>query len=112
MDVMWMFDKNSCNISGKFGSDIWSWEEYFEYKKKYWDKIVLVDMIWQPIENSVPISNEMFFNKKYPDWTIFALYCHSGGSSGYVQKQLKNVLTQYKFINIAGGIWSYMLYRL
>jgi hypothetical protein len=56
----------------------------------------------------VPISNELF-DGRYPEGTYFALYCHSGGSSGYVQMQLKPQLPQHHFINIAGGIGMYGL---
>lgn len=39
-----------------------------------------------------------------PNGTYFALYCHSGGSSGALQKPLAEMFPQYHIINIAGGI--------
>jgi hypothetical protein len=72
----------------------------------------LVDMINHPVEGSIPISNEIFFWNKYPDWTFFVLYCHSWWSSGYVQKQLKPQLPQYNIINMDWGIMAYQIFRM
>lgn len=57
-------------------------------------------MIGHPVDGSTPISEEMFSGRAYPDGTIFALYCHSGGSSGYLQMQLVPKMSQYTFVNI------------
>jgi hypothetical protein len=38
-------------------------------------------MIGHPIDGSVQISNELFAPGNKPEGTVFALYCHSGGSS-------------------------------
>lgn len=106
---MWIFDmftSDACNISGRNNwLESWSWEEYEVKKKELSDKIVLVDMIWQPLEWSVTISDELF-SWEYPAGTIFALYCHSGWSSWYLQKQLSPQLSQYTFVNIKWGIMS------
>lgn len=56
-------------------------------------------MIRHPILDSVPISDEMFAGA-YPEGTTFALYCHSGGSSGYLQMQLAPKMRQFTFINM------------
>lgn len=34
MDVFNLFKKEACDIRGKFGSDKWTWKEYFDYKKE------------------------------------------------------------------------------
>lgn len=115
MDVFDLFDKDACNLSGKIWSDQRTWHQYFTHKetlKTQWKEVVLVDMVGYPIEWALPISNELFFDQTYPDWTYFALYCHSGGSSGYVQKQLKPKLPQYNFINLTWGIWWYHLTQI
>jgi len=107
---MWIvesYDPNACNIAGfNNGLESWTWEQYKTQKEKFGDQIVLVDMINHPVEDSVTITNELFAPWNKPDWTVFALYCHSGGSSWYVQMQLAPQLPMYKFVNIAGGIMS------
>jgi hypothetical protein len=108
---MWITDKitaNACNIFWRNNwLESWSWDEYNEKKKVLWDSIVLVDMINHPLPDSVAISNELFDPSNKPEWTIFALYCHSGGSSWYIQSQLAPQLPMYTFVNISGGIMSY-----
>lgn len=108
MDILKLFNKKTCSIQGG-GSEKWSWVEYYQKRKELEKQsipVVLVDMIDHPVENSVPISNELFDNK-YPDGTYFVLYCHSGGNSGYLQKQLSPKFPQYHIINMAGGIGAY-----
>ncbi|EKE26381.1 MAG: hypothetical protein ACD_4C00308G0009 [uncultured bacterium (gcode 4)] len=104
---MWifdMFDKNACSINWRNNwLESWSWIEFKEKKKDLWDKLILVDMIWHPMDWSVPISDKLF-SWIYPDWTIFALYCHSWWSSWYLQMQLAPKLPQFVFINIKWGI--------
>ena len=110
MDVSSLFSPNACDIRGKQSKDKWTRTEYFTNKKQLESqgtRVVLVDMINHPVEDAIPISNEIFFDNHYPEGTVFCLYCHSGGSSGYVQMQLKPRLPQYVFINIDGGILSY-----
>jgi hypothetical protein len=34
MDVFKMFDKDACDIRGKYGTDSRSWKEYFMAKKE------------------------------------------------------------------------------
>ncbi len=106
---MWVFDmftQDACNISGRNnGLESWTWKEYQSKKKELWKNLVLVDMIRHPVEGSIPLSDELF-SWKYPDGTIFALYCHSGWSSGYLQMQLAPKMSQYTFINIQWGILS------
>jgi hypothetical protein len=114
MSVFDLFSKDACDIRGKQSKDKWTRVEYFSNKKELeaqGKQVVLVDMINHPIEGSVSISNELFFGNKYPEGTYFALYCHSGGSSGYVQMQLKPQLPQYTIINIDGGIIMYQLQK-
>ena len=106
MGVWDLFDSNACSIMWRWnGMESWSWEQYNIKKDELFDKLVLVDMIWQPIKNSVVISDELF-DGSYPDWTVFAFYCHSGGSSWYLQMQLAPQMPQYTFVNIAWGIMS------
>jgi len=115
MDVFDLFDPNACDIRGKVWSDTWTWSDFFENKKNLkenWIDTILVDMINHPVLDSVSISNELFFEKKYPKWTHFALYCHSWWSSGYVQKQLKPQLPEYVFINMEWWIWAYKIYQM
>lgn len=115
VNIFDLYDKNSCDVRGKYGSDLWTWEEYFQKKEEFtvkWIQVVLVDMIGNPVQGALPISNEMFFTWEYPEGTVFALYCHSGGSSGYVQKQLQPQLPQYTIINMDGGIAAYQIYNL
>lgn len=103
-----MFDPNACSIRGS-GAISWNWETYFKNRKNLEAQgktVVLVDMIGHPVEGSTPISNELF-GGKYSDGTYFVLYCHSGGSSGYLQKQLSPQFPQYVFVNLAGGIGMY-----
>lgn len=100
---MWindMYDANACSIFGRWNwLESWTWKEYKQKKDELWDKIVLVDMIWHPLEWSIEASDELF-DWRYPKWTIFALYCHSWWSSWYLQKQLTPIMPQYVFINI------------
>jgi rhodanese-related sulfurtransferase len=115
MDIFQLFKKDACDVRGKCWSDKRTWNDYFTYKKELeveWKNVVLVDMIGHPVEWAVSISNELFFSGSYPEGTIFVLYCHSGGSSGYVQKQLKPALPQYTIINMEGGIWAYRMYQM
>ena len=108
MSVMDMFSPDSCNMNGMKGSTKWTWNEYFTQKEKIekeGGKIYLLDMINHPVKGSTPISNEIFENQ--PDGTYFVLYCHSGGSSGDVQKQLTPQLPQHNIINLTGGIGAY-----
>lgn len=114
MDINSLFSPDACDIRGKHSKDRRSWTEYFEQKKTLEAqgiKVVLVDMIGCPVEWAVPISNELFFDNLYPEGTYFILYCHSGGSSGYVQMQLKPQLPQYHIINMDGGINMYHFQR-
>jgi rhodanese-related sulfurtransferase len=109
MNIFDMFNPNACAIGGRDGAISWSWEEYFENKKKFEEqgkKVVLVDMINHPVEGSTPISNELF-DGSFPEGTYFVLYCHSGGSSGMMQKKLSPMFSQYTFVNLAGGISVY-----
>ena len=107
---MWItdqYDSNACMIGGRNnGLESWTWDEYEKQKNALWDMVVLVDMIGHPIENSVSISNELFTPGNKPEGTVFALYCHSGGSSWYIQGQLAPQLPMYKFVNMAGWIMS------
>jgi len=107
---MWItdsYDPNACMIGWRNNwLESWSWDEYHRQKEKLWDKLILVDMIRHPVEDSVPISNELFQPGNKPEWTVFALYCHSGWSSWYIQMQLAPQLPMYKFVNISGGIMS------
>ncbi|PJA93167.1 MAG: hypothetical protein CO132_04260 [Candidatus Kerfeldbacteria bacterium CG_4_9_14_3_um_filter_45_8] len=103
-----MFDKDACSIQG--GDSIkWTWGEYYKQCDKLTQQgsqVVLVDMINQPVPGSVPLKNELF-ESAYPDGTYFVLYCHSGGSSGFLQKQLSEKLPQYHIVNMTGGIGMY-----
>lgn len=101
-----MYDPNACSIWWMNNSmESWTWDQYKIQKEKFKNQIVLVDMINHPLEDSKPISNEMF-DWEYKDGTVFALYCHSWGSSWYIQMQLTPQLPQYKFVNISWGIIS------
>ena len=107
---MWITDSynpNACSIWWMNNwLQNWSWDEYREQKEQFWDKIILVDMINHPLPDSVTISNELFEPGNKPKGTIFALYCHSGGSSWYIWMQLTTQLPMYSFVNISGGIMS------
>ncbi len=112
MDVKKLFNSNACDLRGMQSTSKWTWSEYFENRKileSEWIQVVLVDMIWQPVEWAVEISDELFFWAQYPEGTYFVLYCHSGWSSGYVQMQLTPTLPQYHFINMTWGIGMYEL---
>lgn len=114
MDIHSLFNPNACDIRGRQSTDQWTWTEYFEHRKRLESdgiQVVLVDMIHHPLEDSVEISNELFFSNNYPEGTYFVLYCHSGGSSGYVQMQLKPQLPQYHIINMLGGIGMYEMQK-
>lgn len=106
---MWifdMFDSNACSIQGRNNwLEAWTWDKYEEKKKELWEKVVLVDMINHPVAGSVVISDKLF-SGIYPEGTIFALYCHSGWSSWYLQKQLAPAMSIYQFVNIRWGIMS------
>lgn len=115
MDIHTLFEKNTCDIRGKTGSDTRTWEEFFANKEmlnKQWIEVVLVDMIQYPVHNAVPISNELFMSNTYPHGTYFVLYCHSGWSSGYVQQQLKKAFPYYNTINMDWGITAYHIYAM
>ena len=106
MPITDMYDPNACSIWWMNNwMESWTWEQYKIQKDKFKDQIVLVDMINHPLDDSRPISNEMF-EWQYKDGTVFALYCHSWGSSWYIQMQLTSKLPQYKFVNISWGIMS------
>lgn len=108
MNILDLFEPNSCSIDGK-DSIKWSWEEYYKNKKELEAQgktVILVDMIDDPVPDSVPISNELF-QENHPEGTIFVLYCHSGGTSGMMQKKLTPLFPQYTFVNMAGGIGAY-----
>lgn len=107
MSISDLYDKNACSIAGHSNQLMaWNWNKYKKEKQELWNKLVLVDMIDQPVLDSVPISDEMFTGK-YPEGTLFALYCHSGWSSGYLQMKLSQRMPQYTFINIRWGISAY-----
>ena len=106
MNIFDMFDSNACSIWGRNnGLESWTWDEYNKQKEIHWDKMLLVDMIWHPIEWSITISDELF-SGKYPEGTIFVLYCHSWGSSWYLQMQLAPQMPQYKFVNMKWWIMN------
>jgi len=108
MNVFDLFSTAACSLGGA-GSLKWSWEEYYQKCKELKAEdvsVVLVDMIKHPVSGSVPISNELFAGE-HPDGTYFALYCHSGGSSGFLQKKLTVQFPKYNFVNMAGGIGAY-----
>ena len=110
-----LYDPTACDIRGKFWADSWTWGEYFTNKMELEQQgiqVILIDMIGHPVEWAIPASNEIFFDNHYPDGTYFILYCHSGGSSGYVQKQLKEKLFQYHIINMKGWINAYHSYTI
>lgn len=107
MGISDLYDQNACSIFGRNnGLESWTWAQFREQKSKLGDGVVLVDMIGHPVEGSVPAKDELF-SGKYPTGTVFALYCHSGGSSGHLQKQLVPAFPQYRIVNIAGGILAY-----
>ena len=115
MDVFKLFEKDACDIRGKFGSDKRTWQEYFTNKKELesqWVQVVLVDMIGHPVDGSITISNDLFMGWTYPEGTYFILYCHSWWTSGYVQKQLKVMTPHYNVINMDWGIYAYSVYKL
>ena len=108
MNIHSLFNPNACSLNGK-DSLKWSWADYFKKRReleKEGIQVILVDMIGHPVPGSTPISNELF-EASHPDGTYFALYCHSGGSSGALQKQLCGMFPQYHIVNIAGGIGLY-----
>lgn len=114
MDINELYDPNACSILGWWSTQRTRYQ-YFENKTKLekdWVKILLVDMVNHPLENSVPATNELFFDQKHPDWTYFCLYCHSGGASWYIQKQLQEKMPQYNFINLSWGIGGYELSQI
>jgi len=110
MDINKMYNPTACSLNGS-DSLKWSWQDFYTRKEALEAegiKVYLVDMINHPVPESTPISNELF-QTTHPDGTYFALYCHSGGSSGALQKQLTEMFPQYHIINIAGGIGLYDL---
>lgn len=81
MDITTLFNPNACDPRGMASKSKRTRTEYFSYKKVLESdgiKVVLVDMINHPVEDAVPISNELFFGNQYPEGTYFVLYCHSG----------------------------------
>lgn len=108
MGILDMFSKDACSLGGQ-DSLKWTWHDYYKKRKELESeghKVILVDMINSPVAGSVPISNELF-EEEQPDGTYFALYCHSGGTSGFMQKKLKGMFPNYNFVNIMGGIGMY-----
>lgn len=108
MDINKLFNPNACSLGGQ-DSEKWNWEEFHKKSKELREQniqVYLVDMIEHPVPGSTPISNELF-EEEHPDGTYFALYCHSGGSSGFLQKKLSPMYPQYHFVNILGGIGLY-----
>lgn len=70
MDINSLFSKDACDIRGKQSKDRRTRTEYFDNKKILKSKgikVVLVDMINHPIEDAVPISNELFFQEQHPE---------------------------------------------
>lgn len=70
MDINTLFNPNACDPRGMKSVDKRTRTEYFEYKKALESdgiQVVLVDMINHPVENAVPISNELFFGNQYPE---------------------------------------------
>jgi len=106
MSVNDLYDSGACNIMWRNNwLESWTWEQYDIKKTELLDKLVLVDMIGHSMKDSVVISDELF-SWAYPDGTVFALYCHSGWSSWYLQMQLTPMMPQYIFVNIIGWILS------
>ena len=104
MRVTEMYDPNACSLSGRNnGLESWTWDEVRAKKSELGESLVLVDMINHPVPGSVPIS-EGLFSGSLPAGTVFALYCHSGGSSGHLQAQLAPIFPQYRFVNVRGGV--------
>ena len=115
MDIKKIFNHNACDPRGMASTKTWTRNEYRNNKKQLesnWIQVVLVDMIRHPIEDAIEISNELFFENTYPEWTFFILYCHSGWSSGHVQMELTPLLSHYNIINIAGGIGMYNIEQM
>ena len=59
----------------------WSWIEYFIYKEKLEQEgieVILVDMTGHPVEDSINVSDDLFFEQEHPQGTYCALYCDSG----------------------------------
>ncbi len=114
MDINELFDPNTCQISDDKAPN-WTRFQYFQNKEKLEKegvKVILVDMINYPIENSIPASNELFFDQEYPDGTYFCLYCNSWCGLGSLQTKLKEELPQHHFINLTGGIGGYKLSQI
>ncbi|MBU0981611.1 hypothetical protein KKC94_02870 [Patescibacteria group bacterium] len=108
MNIFDMFSQDACSLGGK-DSIQWTWREYYENRSKLESegrKVVLVNMIEHPVAGSTPISNELF-QEDHPDGTYFVLYCHSGGTSGYMQKKLSSMYPNFNFVNMSGGIGMY-----
>lgn len=106
MSVKDLYDENACSILWRNNwLESWSWEEYDFKKLQLLDKLVLVDMIGYKVKDSVIISDELF-DWSYPEWTVFAFYCHSWWSSAYLQMQLAPQMPQYKFVNISWWIMA------
>ena len=109
MNVFDYFTAGACNLDGRYGTKSWDWKTYFQKRKELEEQgvdIILVDMIDHPVDGSTPISNELFTGN-YPEGTYFVLYCHSGATSGSLQKKLAPEFPHYEFINLEGGIRAY-----
>ena len=67
-------------------------------------------MTGHPIEDSVPVSDELFFEQQHPAGTYFILYCDSGCTiSGYTKDKLLPLLPQYYFVDISSGAGMYRI---
>ena len=91
----------------------WTRNQYFHHRKKLESEgvtVILVDMTGHPIEDSVPVSDELFFGGQYPEGTYFVLYCDSGCTiSGYTKDKLIPLFPQYHFIDISSGTGMYRI---
>ena len=94
----------------------WSWIEYFIYKEKLEQEgieVILVDMTGHPVEDSINVSDDLFFEQEHPQGTYFALYCDSGCSiSGFTKDKLTPLLLQYNFVDISSGAGMYMIEKM
>lgn len=94
-------------------SSHWTRSEYFANRKKLesdWILVVLVDMIWQPVEGSVSAYEDLFFWGHYPPGTYFVLYCRTGCSlAKQSSMQLSQALPEYHFVDIVNGRAMYEL---
>ena len=96
--------------------DVRSWIQYFAYKEvlaKNNINVVLVDMVWHPVEWSILSTDDLFFQQQHPEGTYFALYCDSGCSiSGYTKSKLTPLLPQYRFVDISSGAGMYHIEQM